>query len=770
MDASLHGERDPSALPPGTVIAERYEIVALLGEGGMGSVSSAHDRELDELVALKILHPSVTAADGALEAFRREVKLARRVTHRNVARTYELGEDRQRHRRLLTMELTRGESLGNLLTRRGRLPAPEAIAILSSVCDALAAAHDAGVVHRDVKPDNVLLEETGRVVVTDFGIAREHDPVSVRQTQQVAGTPLYMAPEQIEGAPPTPRTDLYALGVMAFEMLVGEPPWTGASVPAVIVRRLTEAPPDARERLPEIPPSLSAVVRRCMARAPSERFSDAAAVRVALSGGAHVEERRSVPPPPAVAPARLRTLAVLAFKHGGDADDAYLADGVVDELSDALATSRGLRVLSRSALPQADAGEDSRDVGKRLGVAHFVEGQFRRDGDMCRITVKLVEVETGFVAWAQRFELTRARVLSAQDEIARAVTTALGVDGAAARQMPTDATAIDLYLRARKKYHSFQLDEMRESVALLEEAVARSPTNALLHAALSLACFRRYASGDAGQQLGERGARAADEAIRLAPDLGEAHHARAQILLAGGEPSQAARSARVALRYAPSLAEAHELLGRLLLEAGRPEDALRRFDVADQIDPDLIHVAWERARLAAIQGDWALHKSVLDHWYERNPGSQRLIYEVRYASWRRDRAALLKADRDLTASEARLGGPMTFAIRSMLDVFLERDGAAKQFATLEDRFTFDDALRPRLKQWSLQLLAEVKGFIGDGPACARALLEVSKCGLFDRLWLEHCPLLEPARGEPDYSKARDEVRARADEIVDAVWG
>lgn len=741
----------------GTVLAGRYEILDVLGAGGMGTVTRAHDRELDEVVALKLLHVGA-ATPGAIDAIRREVKLARRVTHRNVARTFELGEDRGV--RFITMELVRGEPLAKMLERRGALSPDEAVPILVGVCDGLAAAHAASVVHRDVKPENVLLEETGRVVVTDFGIAREHDPADLRGTQHAAGTPLYMAPEQIEGGPTTPRTDLYALGVMAYEMVIGEPPWSGSAL-AAMSRRLVEPPPDPRVKRPELPASLGAAILRCMARDPAERFADARTTRDAFCA---VSAKAASRPPMAVvvAPALAspRTIAVLPFKHAGTAD-AHVVDAMGEDLVDALSSSKGVRVLSRSALPK-DASGDPLEIGKRLALDHVVEGQVRRDGDTFRVSVRLVEVATGFVAWAQRFDLSPAQLLSAQDEIARAVTAALGASAGAARQAPSDVTAIELYLRARRHYHSFAIADANEAVTLLEQAIAHAPTNAVLRASLSLTLQRRLAAGADDPTGWERASREADEAVRLAPDLGEGHFARAQRLLNAGDPLGAARSARIAVKNAPSLAEAHELLGRLLLEAARVADATVRFDVADRLDPELVHVTWERARLAALEGDWERFDMHRARWEQRHRASSaHLIYDVRYAAWRGDRVALEAIDAAMPQHRSKVSGMLGQVVQDILDVYLGRTRARdmKEFSTTS----------PRLLQWSAQMGAELAGFDGDPTLAARRTKIAADAGLFDLLWLERCPLLDRIRTQPDYLAATALVRARADSIVEAVW-
>ncbi len=220
---------------PRQMIGTRYEVLSLLGVGGMGNVYQARDLELDELVAVKVLLPHVVGAPGALERFRREVKLARRVTHANVARVFDLGE--HGNDRVLTMELVDGESLGAKLRREGALPFQKVVSIARAVCAGVGAAHDAGVIHRDLKPDNVLLSAEGRVVVTDFGIARAASEPG--RTAGVFGTPAYMAPEQIdERSVIDHRAEVYAVGELIYEMLCGRPPWTGQSAWAVASARL----------------------------------------------------------------------------------------------------------------------------------------------------------------------------------------------------------------------------------------------------------------------------------------------------------------------------------------------------------------------------------------------------------------------------------------------------------------------------------------------------------------------------------------------------
>src|SRR5437868_2172073 len=229
--APLTVERSTETAP--ALVGNRYEILGMLGSGGMGTVYRARDRELDEVVALKVLKAELAATSGMLERFRREVKLARRVTHKNVARTFDIGE--HEGDRFLTMELIEGEMLGAHLARRGRVSLRDAVRIALDVCAGLSAAHAAGVLHRDLKPENVILAKDGRAVITDFGIARALASAELARTAPgMIGTPAYMAPEQVEGSIDLDgRADLYALGTMLFELITGKPAWPGDSVIAI---------------------------------------------------------------------------------------------------------------------------------------------------------------------------------------------------------------------------------------------------------------------------------------------------------------------------------------------------------------------------------------------------------------------------------------------------------------------------------------------------------------------------------------------------------
>jgi serine/threonine-protein kinase len=284
--------REPSGpvpLPPvavGSVLAGRYELLQLLGAGGMGVVYRARDRELDEIVALKTFHGDLADNPEILARFKREIRLARMITHRNVVRTHDLGEDAGLY--FITMELVEGTPLDQLIRRRGRLPVEIVLPIGKQLCRALEVAHDAGVLHRDIKPQNLLLQGSGVLKVMDFGIARSMTrpesgaTAGLTQAGVLIGTPGYMPPEQLLGEELDARADVYAAGAVLYECLTGARIFDSADLMASISRTLSEPPPDPRRIVPELPPSLADAVVKALAKDRAQRWSSAADMRAAF--------------------------------------------------------------------------------------------------------------------------------------------------------------------------------------------------------------------------------------------------------------------------------------------------------------------------------------------------------------------------------------------------------------------------------------------------------------------------------------------------------
>jgi eukaryotic-like serine/threonine-protein kinase len=773
------------------LLAGRYEILALIGAGGMGTVYRARDLELDDVVALKVIRPELVATPGILDRFRREAKLARRVTHKNVARVFDIGE--HAGEKFLTMEFVDGEALSSVIARAGVLPLARALSLGAAVADGLGGAHAAGVVHRDLKPDNVLLARDGRVVITDFGIARAlvdalHGGAGSNSVGLLVGTPAYMAPEQVEArADVDARADIYSFGALLYELFTGHRAWPGDSPFAVAAARLLAPPPDPREKRPDLPAACAELVLRCMAREPGERPASIGEVGAALAflqGPAHgiaatptprpvTATLGSVPTPPLHPVGQIgghaggqagghveKTVAVLPFRNAGAPDDDYLAEELTDDLLDALSMTTGLRVRARGAVLRFRGVEsDPREIGRELGVQVVVEGSVRRARGHVRISARLVSVADGFQIWAKRFDRPEQEVLSINDEVASAIAAALTLDGRAvearAREAPSNPIAIDLYLRARHEYRKFWPENVVRAVALFEQSLALAPDDPLLLSGLALALARlSFFTGDGVARARE----VAHRAVVAAPQLGEAHLAYGSALLQLGDNPAAARALRSAVSQSPGLAEAHAVLGRMLCEAGDVEEGLRRLDAAATLDPDAPLVLPDFGRIYALLGQWDRAEEDLAR-LQKLGGMSHWTLRSRLALWRRDSAA---ADTYLAQLPDDDG---TLRLPRMLLEILRTGRIPAEMLDLEKMERGLGGVRRRA--FMLQLRAEIFGCLNDQEQVLFSIAGSVEAGLIDRLWLERCPLFEQARRDPRYAPLHATVSRRAEAILEA---
>jgi TolB-like protein len=744
-------------------LAGRYEILGLLGQGGMGSVYKARDLELEEMVALKLLRPDVPLTEYSLERFRREVKLARRVTHKNVARMFDIGE--HDGTKFLTMELVEGESLSALLAKEGKLAPGRVTHIASALCDGLVAAHAAGVIHRDLKPDNVLIDPAGRIVITDFGIARAGAAES-QATIGAIGTPAYMSPEQVQGLSEIDgRADIYALGVMLFEMLTGRMPFTGSSPYAVASARLTTPPPDPKSVEPSVPEWLAALVLHCMQCQPADRIQSASEVLKQLgSSTSTLPEAAStrVAPLPALRPLDLaaatapgeKTVAVLPFTHRAP-EDAYLAEGLTEDLVDTLSTTTGLKVRPLGMARTVASGTDPREAGKTLNVQVVVEGSLRRMGDAVRISARVTSVEDGFQLWAKRFDRPATDLLVVSDEVAESIAEALTVaHRAPGREAVSDPRAIDLYLHGRAELRLLWETPVRHAVELLADAHRLAPDDATILASYARARARLWLLE--GRAEDGRTARSlAQKAIDKAPERGEPWLALAQVRFVEGDFVSAAGLLETTLGKSRDLAEGHELLGNILLEVGELEQAILRLNAAQELDPGL-HTWFDAARGLALAGRWNEVEPRLART-DSDPVTQigKLALRARLSLWRHERGTKLEIPPGLPellptaytriASHVMETGTLSASGREFVE---------QNLAKVEEAAWFSAFKR--------ELAAELFVASGQPERAEEAIREAVERGLMDENWLRHCPAIEPLRASKIYQTALATVTERAD--------
>lgn len=740
----------------------RYRILGLLGAGGMGNVYRALDVELDEVVALKMLRHELANQPEVVERFRREVKLARRVTHRNIARVFDIGE--ASGEKFLTMELIEGRSLADILAERPALPLGEALDLAATICEGLGAAHAAGVVHLDLKPGNVLIERGGRLVLTDFGIARAF--AEAHAGDGPYGTPGYMAPEQVLGQGDIDgRADVHALGALIYEMATGQQPWAGQSLVAVTSSRHRARLPDPRLVRPELPAALGEIVRRAMALRPEDRYGSVEEIARALA---------ALAPPPSPSPlareepawssfrrgrAPEKAVAVLPFRNGGAAADETLADELTDDLIDALSMTAGIQVSARGVVDgYRGATTDPREVGRALGVHVVTDGSVRRGGGRVRVTARLISVHEGFQLWAKRFDRPEGEVLAVSDEVARSIAAALTVDFVRpARTAPPPAASVDLYVRARTRYRRFWPEHVTEAIALFEEAARVAPGDPVILGGLALAQTRlSHFSREAIPAAVE----ACRRAISACAESGEPHLALGSVLLNAGDAVEAVHALRRAVTLSPGLPEAHAALGRVLVEAGAIDEGSRRLRAALDLDPEAPLALGALMRVHAFAGEWDRALELAERSRATDGDIGYLMNRARLAAWRRDPAAVA----GLVGAAAPLG--LHGRLPEAMIALVARGGGPADVPDLPALVPYPSAsLRAQAFFWQVQ--AEACAFAGDGARTLHALEQASACELVDRTWIERCPLFDGLRGEPRFVAVAASVARRTAAVLSA---
>ena len=508
------------ALAPGTRIGP-YEILAPLGAGGMGEVYRARDSRLGRDVAIKALPEGFARDPERLGRFEREAQTLASLSHPNIAAIHGLEE--QGGVPHLVLELVEGESLAVRL-QRGPLPTREALAIGVQIASAIEAAHERGITHRDLKPGNVMITATGVAKVLDFGLAKT-DPlaasgadltrsptVAVLPGATVAGTILgtaaYMSPEQARGRSVDRRSDVWSFGCVLFECFTARAAFEGATVTDLLARIL-EREPDWALLPAGTPPRVREILRRCLRKEADERPRDIRDVRLELADIASGAAKGDT--------AREKSVAVLPFENLSGPDDEYFADGITDEILNALSHVDGLRVAARtSCFAFKGRREDLRAIGEKLDVATVLEGSVRRAGARLRITVQLVNAADGYPLWSERYDREMTDVFELQDEMANAIATRLRVslhgdaERGRGRQGTRNLEAYELLLRGRA-LHAKRGRFLRLAIDCIEKAVALDPRYAEALGLLS----------DSYRLMGTFGAAPCSEAMLKAKGLAE---------------------------------------------------------------------------------------------------------------------------------------------------------------------------------------------------------------------------------------------------------
>ena len=663
-------EREQSDLLIGRTIGH-YKILKRIGGGGMGEVYLATDINVGRTAALKVLPACLGGNVERLRRFEREARAVGGLNHPNIMTVYEVGVDDSD--RYIASELIEGETLHERLAR-GRMELNEAIEIAIQVASALAAAHSAGVVHRDIKPQNIMLRPDGYVKVLDFGIAklaeREASPKGLADEAlklvetnvgSILGSVVYMSPEQARGASVDKRTDIWSLGVVIYEMINGCAPFTGDASREVMSSIIENEPPSPARYLKNVPPGLQQIVAKALQKSAEERFQSANEVLEALKHLRHKWELaaeleqsgvkglwpRWIRSPVAtltVASAAVlvvyslrnlqttsvpeKSVAVLPFQNlSDDKANSYFADGMQDEILSDLTKVADLKVVSRTSVMQYKSGaaRNLRDIGHQLGVDHIVEGSVERSGTHVHINAQLIDARSDRHVWGQTYDRDLSDMFAIQSEIAKKIADELQAklspdEKKAIERPPTsDVTAFDLYTRAKNiqfgtTIRSTEKTDLLNVVDLLNQAIARDAAFFDAYCQLAYVHDTLYFSGydhtPARLALAEA---AVDTAFRLRPEAGEAHLARARNLYYGYlEYDGALAELEAARQSLPNHARLLELAGYLLRRQGRWNESTKSLERAIDLDPRNVFILQQLALSYDYQRRYADEKRMLD--------------------------------------------------------------------------------------------------------------------------------------------------------------
>jgi serine/threonine protein kinase/Tfp pilus assembly protein PilF len=579
-----------SALEPlAAALAERYRLEREIGRGGMATVYLAEDCKHHRKVALKILRPEVAASLG-VERFLREIEIASHLAHPHILPVHDSGE--AAGFLYYVMPYVEGETLRDRLAREAQLPIEDALQITREVADALGYAHSLGVVHRDIKPENVLFE-AGHAVLSDFGIARAISAASgehVTETGLSVGTPSYMSPEQATGDRAVDgRSDIYSLGCMLYEMLVGEPPYTGCTAQLVMAKQLTDPVPAVRRVRETVPAGVERALTKALAKVPADRFVTASAFSEALAK----------PAPVAAGP---RSVAVLPFLNfSADPENEHFADGMTEDVIAQLSKIGSLKVISRTSVMLFKKREQSlQEIATKLRVATLLEGSIRRAGNRVRIVAQLIDAETDQHLWAETYDRDLTDIFAIQGDVASHIAAALKAElspgeESRLRKKPTgNLEAYDLFLRGRHCLLRYTSEGIRQGLEYLDQAIAKDPGYALAYTQLAVAYVAMAMGYGAGtvraQEAYPKAKEAAEMALRLDEELGEAHGSLAFVKLyfefdwAGAE-----REFQRAWELNPGTGTMGEMLrdmhGLMLSALERYDEAIAMLARAQELDP-----------------------------------------------------------------------------------------------------------------------------------------------------------------------------------------
>ncbi|MBC7349801.1 MAG: protein kinase [Candidatus Aminicenantes bacterium] len=570
--------------PAGTEIG-CYVIKEVLGLGAFSAVYLACDQDLDRKVVLKFLAGDLSQNQDWRQRFREEAQTVAQLNHPHIVTIY--GVDEYRDLPFIIMEFVEGGTLDAYVKNR-RLPVEEALELAIQISDGLAEAHSRGIIHRDLKPSNIMVTNRGRAKIVDFGLAAILTRDKTAQAGLIVGTIPYMSPEQVQGRPTDARSDLFSLGVVLYRIFTGKMPFSGTETRDIFKAILEKEPLPMSEYSANIPLELERIVSRLLNKNSNLRYQNAEDLRIDLrytleaimSGRVQYRGRKKD---------FLWSIAVLPFANlSGERQQEYFCDGMSEEIINALARIKGLRVAARtSTLIFKNSSDDAREIGRKLHVDTLLEGSVRQASDRLRIFVQLVDVATGYHLWSERYDRDFQDVFAIQDEISQNIVRSLQLIlseneiQSLTRTSTTDTEAYDYYLRGRQFYHQGRRQSFQFASQMFARATEIDPQYALAYAGIaqcSAMLFHFY--GEAKDIHLEEADRTSLRALELDPELPQAHAARGLTLWLMDRFDEARVEFETAMRLDPEQDETPYLYGRACFQKGELELAARLFERA----------------------------------------------------------------------------------------------------------------------------------------------------------------------------------------------
>ena len=631
VDVTKTLETPVPELAAGSTFAGRYQIIEELGKGGMGRVYKVNDTEIKEKVALKLLKPEIGSNEKTIERFKNELKIARRVSHKHVCRMHDIGREDDKY--FITMEYVEGEDLKSCIRKKRNLTDAEAINIAKQVCEGLAEAHSLGVVHRDLKPQNIMIDKGGHAKIMDFGIARSVEAPGVTQTGVIIGTPDYISPEQAEGEKADQRSDIYSLGVILYEMVTGTVPFKGDTALSVALKHKSQLPLDPRKLNPEVSDDLSRLILVCMEKGRERRYQTADELLADLRNieggfplGTKIKPRREAFVPALIRkklfiPALVAALAIVALMvwrllpqkegipsepsnpsiavlpfedYSPQKDQDYLCDGFADTLINALTHVKDLRVPARtSSFLFKGREQDIEEIGKELDVKTVLEGSIQKAGDKLRITVMLINVADKSTLWSEQYNRELDDVFSIQDEITLAIVDELKLRliGEERRNLTKRHTenveAYGLYLMGRSFWWQRTEESLYQALEYFKKAIEIDPGYALAYSGLADTYLTMHNYGIlSAREATSKAKQAAMKALSLDQNLAEARTSVAFVKIVGDLDFEGAeKELQQAIKLNPNYSSARAYYAWHLSCIGQFERALEEVNHVNRLDP-----------------------------------------------------------------------------------------------------------------------------------------------------------------------------------------